>query len=64
MWVSKQKWLSLVQRVERCEKAIRDQRDEKIYDTSKRILWNPKELSDETENIKWSKKYIDDFHIS
>ena len=67
VWIPRYRWESLVQRVERCEKAIRDQRDEmneKNIDMAKRIFWNSKELSDETKDIKWSKKYIDDFHNS
>lgn len=32
MWISRYRWESLVQRVERCEKAIRDQRKERGED--------------------------------
>ena len=64
MWISRYRWESLVQRVERCEKTIRNQRDEmneKIYDTAKRILWNPKELSDEIEDVEQINNFIEDF---
>lgn len=54
VWIPRYRWESLVQRVERCEKAIRDQRNE----------INEKNYDDETQDIKRSKKYIDDFHNS
>lgn len=35
--------------------------NEKIYDTAKRILWNPKELSDEIEDVEQINNFIEDF---
>lgn len=64
MWISRYRWESLVQRVERCEKAIRYQRDEmneKIINMAKEILRQPEELSKELDSMDDIDNFVEEF---
>lgn len=55
MWISKKKWRGVIRRLENCEGKIRENdKNFKIllYETVKKILRQPKELSKEIESVE------------
>ena len=64
MWVSKRKWISLLNRVERCEEEQRKIRGEittYIRRVAKKILEQPEELLEEINGIENIESMINDF---
>ena len=68
MWISREVWISLMNRVEKCEEELkktkgelREETDRKIREMAKRILEMPEGLREEIRGIEELEKLVDDF---
>lgn len=64
MWVSRKKWMQLNKKIADIENRVSQQKqdtDKKIYEMSKRILRQPKELSEEIDSMEDIERYVNDF---
>lgn len=66
MWVSRNKWMQINKKIDDLEKRVSMQEqkmDEKTYEMAKRILRQPKELSEEIDSMEDIERFVDDFII-
>ena len=64
MWISRKKWQDISRRIDKCEKAITEQKEDtsiKIRVMAKRILEQPEELREEINGIEDIERFIQDF---
>ena len=64
MRISKWRWNSLCERVDRCEKELKRQRDENkemLLAATKRILREPEKLSEELEELEKIDQMLEEF---
>ena len=64
MWVSRRKWDCLLYRIKKCEDDIKIQKENTenlIRNTAKKILEQPEELREEIQGVERIEKYIDEF---
>lgn len=64
MWVSRRSWDCLLYRIKKCEDDIKIQKENTenlIRNTAKKILEQPEELREEIQGVERIEKYIDEF---
>ena len=64
MWVSRRKGDRLLYRIKKCEDGIKIQKENTenlIRNTAKKILEQPEELREEIREVEHIEKYIDEF---
>ncbi len=68
MWMSRECWIGLTNRVEKCEeelkktkRELREETDRKLREMAKRILEMPEGLREEIREIEKMEKFVDDF---
>lgn len=64
MFISSTEWYSTQQRISKCEKEIRqlrEQTERNIYNMTKKILENPSQVAEEIKAKESIDKFIEDF---
>lgn len=64
MWISKREYNRIICRIEMCEKTIFAQEErinKKIREMAKKILEEPKELSEEIGGLEDIERFVNDF---
>ena len=67
MWISRKRYEELIRRIEKCEMEISNQEKKnslRIRNMAKRILEQPRELSEEIKSVEDIDQFIDDFILS
>ncbi len=64
MWISKKRWKQMnnkIRNIENLLEKITQETDKKIYIMAKKILREPKKLSEDIDSIEDIERYVNDF---